>query len=55
VKQPSEENREKDELALGWKDFVAICIAVYQLLLPRLLIMIVSVIVVAYLLLWLWG
>ncbi len=54
MKEPPEENRENNELALGWKDFVAICIAVYQLLLPRLIAIILGVIVVAYLLLWLW-
>lgn len=54
--QPLEEDREnEEELRLGWKDFAAICIAVYQLLLPRFLAVTAGVIVVVYLLLWLWS
>jgi len=51
-----EREKEKEEEAprLDWKDFAAICIAVYQLLLPRLLAVIAGVIITVYLMLWLW-
>jgi len=50
----SETGRDKEQevFALGWKDFLALCIAMYQLFLPRLFTVIAGTIITAYLLLW---
>ena len=54
MNQPDNDREREETMRLEWKDFAAICIAVYQLLLPRLLAVIAGVILVAYLLLWIW-
>lgn len=45
-------DKEQEISAMEWKDFVALCIAMYQLFLPRLLTIIAGAVIVAYLLLW---
>ena len=45
-------DNEQEISAMDWKDFVALCIAMYQLFLPRLLTIIAGAVIVAYLLLW---
>jgi len=45
-------DKEQEVSAMEWKDFVALCIAMYQLFLPRLFTVIAGTIIAAYLLLW---
>jgi hypothetical protein len=49
-----EEKRDQnqDVYTMEWKDIAALCIAVYQVLFPRLLAIIAGTVFVSFLLLW---
>ncbi len=50
----SDHNRENEDDKFDWKDILAMTIALYQLLLPRLLAILLGVGLVAFLLLRFW-
>jgi len=51
---PNEDRETEKQLRPDWREFAGILIAVYQLLIPKLLAVILGVTITTYLLLWLW-